>query len=299
MKRKMTRLFIAVGAATLVLVCLGRARLAARHSPPPPPSVRLYVLDCGVLHIADAGRFGFKKGELATTDMSVACFLVTHPKGTLIWDTGAVPDAAWKPTGNPVVQHVVLPDSQERNVTMLRPLKAQLAELGYLPSDIKYLALSHYHYDHTANANDFAGATWLVHEVERNAMFGEKPPGTTQPSSYSALRNSKTVIIKGDDYDVFEDGTVVIKLAPGHTPGHQVLYLKLPKTGGVVLSGDLYHYPEEQRLDRVPTFEFNQEQSRTTRVVINAFLNKTNAQLWIQHDLNGNAKLKKSPNFYE
>ena len=256
-------------------------------------------MDCGTLHIADMGRFQLKKDEVATTDLSVACFLVVHPKGTLIWDTGAVPDDSWKPTGSPVAQHIVLPDAQQRDVTMVKSLKAQLAELGFSPYAITYLALSHYHYDHTANANEFAGATWLVRQAERDAMFAEKPPGTTQPSTYAALRNSKTLLLKNDPYDVFGDGTVVIISAPGHTPGHQALYLKLAKTGGVVLSGDLYHYPEERSLDRVPTFEFNPEQTRATRVAIDAFLKKTHAQLWIQHDFNGNAKLKKSPKFYE
>ena len=130
-------------------------------------------------------------------------------------------------------------------------------------------------------------------------MFAERPPGTTRPSTYSALRNSKTRILGTEDYDVFGDGTVIIKLAPGHTPGHQILYLKLAKTGGVLLSGDLYHYPEQRVLDRVTTFEFNANQTRTSGAAVEAFLQKTGAQLWIQHDFNGNAKLKKSPNFYE
>ena len=77
----------------------------------------------------------------------------------------------------------------------------QLAEAGYSPSDITHLALSHYHYDHTANANAFASATWLVRQVERDAMFAAKPPGVTRPSSYAALKNSKTVIIESDEYD--------------------------------------------------------------------------------------------------
>jgi glyoxylase-like metal-dependent hydrolase (beta-lactamase superfamily II) len=196
-------------------------------------------MDCGTLHIANMGRFQLRKEDVATTDLSVACYLVVHPKGTLIWDTGAVPDAAWKPTGRPVTKHVMLPDAQQRDLTMVRSLKAQLTELGYSSSDITYLALSHYHYDHTANANDFAGGTWLVRQNERDAMFGEKPPGTIQPSTYSALRKSKTLILKNNEHDVFADGSVVIVSAPGHTPGHQVLYLKLAKTGGVLLSGDL------------------------------------------------------------
>ena len=283
----------------LLLVAATTAFTWAAQGARPPQSLRLYVLDCGTLHIADMGRFQMKKEDVATTDLAVPCFLIAHPKGTLIWDTGAIPDSAWKPTGRPTTQHVTLPDSQQRDVTMVRSLAAQLKELHYSPSDITYLALSHYHYDHTANANDFAGATWLVRPIERDAMFATKPPGTTQPSTYSALRNSKTLLLNSDEQDLFADGAVVVKSAPGHTPGHLVLYLKLAKTGPVVLSGDLYHYTEERALDRVPTFEFNQQQTRATRVAIDAFLQKTHSQLWIQHDFNANAKLKKSPDFYQ
>lgn len=280
---------------------LGQTRATPSRGPHPDPplSVRVYVLDCGTLHIADTGRFGLKREEVATSDLSVPCFLVVHPKGTLLWDTGAVPDADWDSTGKAVTRHVVLPDAQERDVTMTKSLRQQLTEAGYSPADITYLALSHYHYDHTANANQFASATWLVRQEERDAMFAPTPPAVTQPATYAALRQSKTSIIKSDDYDVFGDGTVVIKRAPGHTPGHQILYLKLTKTGGVVLSGDLYHYPEERTLGRVPTFEFNAAETRATRVVIDAFLKESRAQLWIQHDFKANAQLKKAPEYYD
>src|SRR5260370_31654975 len=76
-----------------------------------PRSLRLYVFDCGTIHVVDLSRFSLKPEEVATTDLSVACFLVTHPKGTLLWDAGAVPDSAWKPTGAPSTQHALLPDS--------------------------------------------------------------------------------------------------------------------------------------------------------------------------------------------
>jgi N-acyl homoserine lactone hydrolase len=294
-------LFIAALMLAWVAPAAGRPNsgAAAPQKARPPQSVRVYVFDCGTLHNSDAARYRFKKEELATTEMSVACFLVVHPKGTLVWDTGAVPDNSWTPSGKPTVQHIVLPDSQQRDITVRKSLKGQLGELGYAPTDITYLVLSHYHWDHTANANDFAGATWMVRQIEREAMFAAQAPGTTQPSTYSALRNTKTIILKDDEHDVFGDGTVVIKSAPGHTPGHQVLYLKLAKTGGVVLSGDLYHYPEERKLDRVPTFDFNEQQTRASRMMIEAFLKQKGAQLWIQHDFTGNAKLKKSPEFYE
>ena len=127
----------------------------------------------------------------------------------------------------------------------------------------------------------------------------EKFPARFNPQLFRRLQKSKTIIIKTDEYDVFGDGSVILKAAPGHTQGHQVLYVKLAKTGGVVLSGDLYHYPAEMTLKRVPTFEFSQDQTRASRVAIDAFLKKTNAQLWIQHDFVGFSKLNKSPKFYE
>ena len=289
--------------AAVMLALVGAA--ASRQAPssarraPAPTSLRLYVLDCGTLHVADTGRFRLKREEVATSDLSVACYLVGHPRGTLVWDAGAVPDAAWQPTGLPVNHHVVLPDGSERDLTMVRPLTAQLAEVGHSAATITYLALSHYHYDHTANANAFAGATWLVHQAERDAMFADSPPSVTLPSSYSALQRSKTRIIGPNDHDVFSDGTVVIKSAPGHTPGHQVLYVKLPTTGGVVLSGDLYHFREARALKRVPTFDFNEAQSNASRALIETFLSQANARLWIQHDFTTNARLTKAPGYYE
>ena len=266
----------------------GKAQQQRRAQP--PKSVRLYVFDCGSLKIPDTSPYQLKPEELGTTNMSVACFLVAHPKGTMIWDAGAVPDSSFSPGGGPATL---------RYATATKPLKAQLAEIGYAPADITYLSLSHFHWDHIGNANEFAASTWLVRKLERDIMFADPPSPRTEPANYSALKNSKTKIVTKPDFDVFDDGTVVLKSTPGHSPDHQVLFLKLAKSGPVLLSGDLYHYPEERILNRVPTTEFNATQTIASRVAIEAFLKKTGAQLWIQHDYTANAKLKKSPEFYE
>jgi glyoxylase-like metal-dependent hydrolase (beta-lactamase superfamily II) len=263
-----------------------------------PGTLRLYVLDCGTHHIADPTGFGLDKAEVETADMALACVLIAHPKGLMIWDVGAVPDGAWAATGNPVKVSVVPSDGRERQVTMRKPLLAQLAELGYSSNQVTYLALSHYHFDHTANANAFAGSTWLARASDRDAMFADKLPFATQPSSYAALRNAKTMTITGN-HDVFGDGTVVLKPTPGHTQGHQSLYGKLQNTGGVLLSGDLYHYRQSRTLQRVPKFDSNPEQSRATRAAAEDFLREAEAQLWIQHDYFENAKLKKAPSYYD
>jgi glyoxylase-like metal-dependent hydrolase (beta-lactamase superfamily II) len=273
----------------IAIVAMAPAGMGQQPKAQPPKSLRLYVFDCGSLNIPDTSAYQLKKEELATNYMSVPCFLVAHPKGTLMWDVGAVPDSSFKP-GAP---------GTLRYATATKTLTSQLAEIGYAPSDITYLALSHFHWDHVGNANVFAGATWLVRKLDRDIMFTEPFSPRTEPANYNALKNSKTVIVTKDEHDVFGDGAVVIKSTPGHSPGHQVLFLKLSKTGPVLLSGDLYHYPEERKLNRVPTTEFNAAQTVASRANVEAFLKKTGAQLWIQHDFNANAKLKKAPAFYE
>jgi len=287
-----------VAALTIALAVYVADRSVHAQGRPAPVPIKLYVFDGGTLE-SDPARYELTKEDVKVTQLSVAAYLIVHPKGLLMWDTEAVPDREWSPTGVPVRQRLTLADGQERFVTIARPLGAQLQAAGHKPADITYLALSHYHWDHTANAGMFAGATWLVRQIERDAMFSDKATGTSRPQTYAALRNSKTVIITADEHDVFADGTVILKAAPGHTPGHQVLYVKLPETGPVVLSGDLYHYQAERTMGKYPTFEFNKAQTRISRAAVDTFLMKTKARLWIQHDLTAHEKLKKAPQYYQ
>jgi len=229
--------------------------------------------------------------------MSVAAYLIVHPKGTLLWDTGVIPDEMIQPGG-----------TTSFRATVQKTLASQLAEIGYKPADVAYLALSHYHYDHSANSNAFAGATWLVQKPEHDLMFS----GTLGPSSpnspatdavaarFARLQQSKATILEGD-YDVFGDGSVVIISTPGHTPGHQSLYVNLAKTGPVLLSGDLYHYPAERELKDFTPFAAlgDPAKEEASKKKVESLLTEKHAALWIQHDLIANAKLKKSPEYYE
>jgi glyoxylase-like metal-dependent hydrolase (beta-lactamase superfamily II) len=278
-------------ASALLLICAAIVPASAQtKKATPPKSVRLYVMDCGTLNPTDISAYTFKKEELATTLMSMPCFLIAHPKGTLQWDTGAVPDRVFPADGSP---------GTLRYATSVHTLRKQLADIGYAPEDVTYLAFSHFHWDHVGNGNLFSRSTWLVTKVERDTMFADPPSPRTEPANFSQLKNANTKFLTTKDYDVFGDGTVVIKAAPGHSPGHQVLFLKLAKTGPLMLSGDLYHYPEERAQGRVPTTEFDGAQTAASRKDIEAFLKKTGAQFWIQHDFIANQKLKKSPDFYE
>ena len=180
-----------------------------------------------------------------------------------------------------------------------RTLRSQLAAIGYRPADITYVAVSHAHKDHTANLNQFVGATWLTPRAEREFMW--KPNNErVEPRFYSALEKSKWIPLDKDEYDVFGDGKAVIKAAPGHTPGHQVLVLNLAATGKVMIAGDLYHYPPERDFHRAPPDnEFNVQQSAASRARIEDYVKATKATIWIEHEWAANAKLKKSPQYYD
>ena len=280
--------------AVAVSVAFGLLPVNAQQAqrPQSPQSLRLYVLDCGIITPANVDNYGFKPNEVADMRMVTPCFLIVHPRGSLMWDTGEIPDSAFKDGVSP----------QKLNAfTVDRPLLPQLLAIGYIPDNITYLALSHYHLDHVANAGLFAGATWIVQKDDRDPIFAPRQPGSrvADPKYFEGLANSKTILLNSEDHDVFGDGAVVIKSTPGHTPGHQSLFLKLANTGNVLLSGDLYHYPEEITYKKVPSFDTDREQTAKSRAMIEEFLKQNHAQLWIQHDYTAGIKRKMAPEFYD
>ena len=270
----------------------------APKKPSPPATMRLYVFDCGLLNISAEGvaRYHVTTAEAGETRMPVPCFLVAHPRGTLMWDVGVIPDATVEQQAAGGARYDVNPTAA---AVVRRTLKSQLAAVGYSPSDITYVAISHAHKDHSANLNQFAASTWLVTKAERDFMW---KPGNerVEPSFYTSLEHSKSITIDKDEYDVFGDGKVIIKAAAGHTPGHQVLVLQLASTGRVMIAGDLYHYPPERDFHRAPPDnEFSVQQSAASRAAIEDYLAKTKTAIWIEHDFAANAKLKKAPAYYD
>src|SRR6476620_10733711 len=269
---------------TMAVAALFAAAPLAQAPPAAVKSPRIYVFDNGTLSGLDPKQyFGFERSELKAVDFTAQSYLVVHPQGTLMWDAGFIADSQFKGS-EPVKEGIS---------TATKPLLPQLAAAGYKPSDITYFAMSHYHSDHTANANVLAGSTWIVQKAERDAMFAGPAAQIMVPATFSALKDAKTKLLENEDFDVFGDGSVVMMSTPGHTPGHQVLFVKTATRGPIVLEGDLYHYPEERTTGKTPSFEFNAAQSKVSRNRIEIFLTQTGAQLWIEHDIATHANLPK------
>jgi len=257
------------------------------HAAGAPTGIRLYVLDCGRIDARDMGMFddsGALDGKPGT--MSVPCFLIRHPKGNLLWETGLGDAIADRPGGIDFAPGI--------HGSVQVKLVDQLKALGLKPSDIDYLAFSHWHIDHTGNANLFGSATWILQRRELTAATGPTPPPFESLAPVSAYRNAKVRLVDGDT-DVFGDGSVELLLLPGHTPGHQALQLRLPNAGVVLLSGDLYHSREARRLRRVPRVNVDRAATLASMDRFEAIVARTHARVVIQHDPRDIAALPRFP----
>jgi glyoxylase-like metal-dependent hydrolase (beta-lactamase superfamily II) len=253
---------------------------------------RMYVINCGENHVKDVSRWtpGVNAGKEHM--FSNHCYLIRHAQGWMLWDTGNADRIAAMPSGLSVAGGAI-------TAYMKKPLAESLKEVGVAPADIKHFAMSHAHGDHSGNANLFTAATLYVQRAEYAAMFGPEPQKFGFiAANFDKLRANPAMIIDGD-YDVFGDGTVTLKAAPGHTPGHQVLVVRLPKTGPVMLSGDMVHLQYSWTYRVAPSFNFDIPRSMATIDAMKAYAQKTGAQLWINHDMEQNAKIPKAPAFVQ
>ena len=239
------------------------------------PDVRLYTMDCGRLTMTNADGFaddGSYKGKPAS--MVVPCYLIRHPKGDLIWDTGVPQTIADNPGG-----------AAPGGITVTARLTDQLKQLNLTPADIEFLSISHSHFDHIGNAGLFAASTWIVDADERAYAFRAGARADAKGfAAYSALETSKTVLIEGDvTYDVFGDGSVTIHQTPGHTPGHTVLLVRLRKAGPVMLTGDMWHIAESRAARRVPRFNVDRAMSLRSMDKVEALAKATGARVVLEH----------------
>jgi N-acyl homoserine lactone hydrolase len=253
-------------------------------------SVRLYAMDCGRLVLKNLGPFS-DTGEYdgVSGELMASCYLVRHPKGTLLWDAGLGDQYAANAKGTELPNYrAVVPST----------LESQLRALGLSFEDITYFAFSHGHADHLGNANRLHAATWIVNAKELAWLALAPPPARTNTALISARDPDRSQVIAGD-YDVFGDGTVRILAAPGHTPGHQVLLVSLTKQGAVLLSGDLYHTRANRTERRMPVFNVSRADTLASMDRIEAIVRRTHARVVIQHSIEDFEALPHAPEYLE
>lgn len=252
---------------------------------------RLYVLDTGMIDHDDYGAFSPGMPAGVRGSMTVKSYLVVHPEGTLLWDTGIEDAIADEAGGREFAEGVVF--------RVPKTLRSQLAALGRKPEDIDVLGLSHLHIDHLGNIDLVPQATVLLHEAEYDAGYGQQAEELGYlPDTYAALPQDRIRRLSGE-HDVFGDGTVVTKPWPGHTVGHQGLVVRLRQAGTVVIGSDVAH--SVRNLDEllVPPSNYDEELSVRSMEDVKALAREEDATVWIQHDRDQQAGVRQAPEWYE
>jgi N-acyl homoserine lactone hydrolase len=244
---------------------------------------KLYVLYCGEIRGADQSRWSPGVNVGVPIELSDNCYLIHHDKDWFLWDTGLDDGVAAKPDGLTGANGAL-------HMKRAKTLASQLDALGVKPADIKGMAISHTHPDHVGNIELFPQTMLYVQKAEYDWPGEGGAPRFKPEHPVTKLEG---------DHDVFGDGSVVILSTPGHTPGHQSLLVKLPKTGAVVLSGDAVHFKDNWDNRRVPGMNFNKEETLASMQKIADTLAKEHAQLWINHDKPQSDAQKKAPDYYE
>jgi N-acyl homoserine lactone hydrolase len=276
----------------LVLAAIFLLSACATQEPKPAAVERMYVIACGENHTADLSRWTPGENVGKAHVFGDHCYLIKHAKGWMLWDSGNADRLAALPNGLTNPQGTI-------TAFMKKPLVDSLKEVGVSPSDIGHFAMSHSHGDHSGNANLFGASTIYMQQTEYDAVFGPDAQKYNLPgANFEKLKGSKFVKVNGD-YDVFGDGSVVIKATPGHTPGHQVLVVRLPQRGLVLLSGDMVHLLYSWENGIVPGFNYDVEASKRSIAEMKAYVAKTGAQIWVNHDKEQHVSIPKAPAYVE
>ena len=212
-------------------------------------------------------------------------FLIDHPKGLVVFDTGVDTD---KP-GDPFLEA-----SPEQR------LDRQMQRLGYRPGDVRYVILSHLHLDHVGCMPLFPDATFIVRRQELRAAWW--PDAYERGYDFDSLMKTRHLnyLQPGAEeaFDVFQDGSLVCIDTKGHTEGHQSLVVELPKSGRIVLAGDAAQVAENFS-DKVPPGICWNSQLAVEAIQKLQHLEAQGALVILGHELSALETLRLAPDYYE
>ena len=210
----------------------------------------------------------------------VTSFLVDHPRGRLLFDTGVHCQARLDPLGR------LGPDRIKRLTVKSQAgddVVPQLGRLGFTPDDVRYVANSHLHFDHCGGNEFFPRATFLVQRAELEAA---RRPGFVPSYSPSPIDFDHPLdyrMIDGE-HDVFGDGTVVLLPTFGHTPGHQSLLVRAAKGAQIVCASDACYTRENMDRDVLPNILWNADVMRESLAALRKLRDQAGATMFYGHD---------------
>jgi len=212
--------------------------------------MKLYIFESAKMHVPDRGMMSGRPSGISVT-IPVPFYLIEHPKGLALFDTGMKLDN-WPPQYRP--------DGEQRPDQMI---DKQLAKIGFQPDEIKYVIMSHLHLDHAGGMPFFPKATFIVRKSElRAAWWPERFQVHYIFEDYKDTRDFNYIELDDTEvFDVFLDGSVLCIDTKGHSQGHQSLVVNLPQSGRYVLTADAASMTEILNEGVLPAITWNAEEA--------------------------------------
>ena len=230
----------------------------------------------------DLDRSGFYSDVAPGTRVTVpvSCFLITHPSGRVLLDTGVHRQALTDPVGR------LGEGRASRFRIRSQPgdeVVSQLALLGLAPDDIRYVVNSHFHFDHCGGNEFFPRSTFLVQKAEMEAARrpGFAPGYNPSPIDFDHPLDYRLV---DGEHDVFGDGSVLLFPTFGHTPGHQSLRVRLGKGADMVCAADACYTRENMDRDVLPRILWNGPIMRESLATLRRLRDQAGATVFFGHD---------------
>ncbi len=194
------------------------------------------------------------EGEAGSLTVPVPAYLIEHPKGRALFDSGLHTDTqtdAKRRLGRLAPFHDVHFEAGEE-------IAARLAMLDLAPGEIDFVINSHLHFDHCGGNEQIPNATLIVQRAEWEAAHDADLVERVyfDPADYDHGHRLRTV---DGEHDVFGDGSVVCIPTPGHTPGHQSLRVRIGNED-VVLAADACYLRRTLDELHLPSAVFDREQ---------------------------------------
>ncbi len=243
------------------------------------PDVRVHALCTGSIELDRASMLSDLPAGQPWT-VPVLSFLVSHPRGRLLFDTGVHCQARLDPLtrlGAERMKRLTVKSNEGEDVV------PQLATLGLAPDDVRYVANSHLHFDHCGGNEFFPEATFLVQRPELEAA---RKPGFVPKYSPSPIDFDHPLdyrLIEGE-YDVFGDGSVVLIPTYGHTPGHQSLRVRAGKDAHLVCASDACYTRENMDRDVLPNILWDPGVMRESLAALRKLRDQGGATMFYGHD---------------